>query len=242
LSQFGRSDGSEWTAVPVDPIEVVESAAAMSASVALSYSEPSLAMELTVALAEAGRARGVDVVWKSNGFLTARAAEVAADHVAAVNVDIKGVDDRRHRRLTGAPIAPVIDTIRLFRERGVWVEVSTPLIPGVSTDPADLTAVAETIADIDPLIPWHLLRFTPTYEMAGEAPSSPADLARAREIGYQTGLRFVYVERALGASGRTTWCPSCAAAVVERGIWEVTGDNVVGSACGQCGTYLPGRW
>jgi pyruvate formate lyase activating enzyme len=242
ISQYGRSTDAGWSARPVDPAAIVAAAEARSACVALSYSEPSLAIELTLALAEQGRARGVEVVWKSNGFLTPEAVDLAAPALAAVNIDVKGVDDVRHRRLTGAPAAPVIETLRRFKERGVWVEVATPLIPGVSADPEDLTAIAELLVDVDPAIPWHLLRFTPAYRMSDHAPTAPDELDRARRIGLAAGLRHVYVERALGPAGRTTWCPGCGAAVVERDVWAVAANRIRGSACPDCGTRLEGRW
>lgn len=242
ISQYGRSGDVAWAAETVDPAGIVRKAAEISGCVALSYSEPSLAIELTVALAEHGRPLGVDVVWKSNGFLTPEAVELAAPALAAVNIDIKGIDDTRHRRLTGAPVSPVIEAVRQLKHRGVWVEVSTPLIPGVSAEPEDIAAIADLIADIDPMMPWHLLRFTPTYRMAEHKPTAPQRLDQARRIGLVAGLRHVYVERALGPEGRTTWCPSCGAAVIERDIWAVAHNRLIDSACPDCGTRLEGRW
>src|SRR5690606_9242780 len=96
----------------VDPDAVVAQAAGAGAAVALSYSEPSLAGELTLALAAAARPRGVPVVWKSNGFVTPSALERLGPCLAAVNLDLKAADDRRHRALTGAPLGPVLDTAR----------------------------------------------------------------------------------------------------------------------------------
>src|SRR5262249_3448673 len=149
-------------------------------------------------LSRHGRDAGVEVVWKSNGFLTPEAVALCAPAVAAVNIDVKGVDERSHRRLTGAPAAPVLAAIRALREHGTWVEASTPLIPGV-TDPERIAAALVTIsADI----PWHLVRFTPAYRMREEDPTPPEALAAAAEAGRAAGLRYVYVERALGPAGR----------------------------------------
>jgi pyruvate formate lyase activating enzyme len=242
VSQLGRDPSARVDAKPVDAAAVVREAASHGACVALSYSEPSLAPELTLALADAGHAAGVDVVWKTNGFLTRHAADLIGPHLAAANVDVKAVDDRDHRRLTGAPAAPVVDTISRLREHGVWVEVSTPLIPGVSAEPAALRAIARAVAEIDPDIPWHLLRFTPVYRMSDADPTSPASLAAAREIGFEAGLRYCYVERALGEEGRNTLCRGCGTVVLERAVWGVTANHLTDGRCPACGGILPGRW
>lgn len=242
MSQYGRSDGFGWTARPVEVDAIIADAAANGACVALSYSEPSLAVELTLALAERGREHGVEIIWKSNGFLTDRATEAVAPALAACNIDVKTADPDRHERLTGAPLAPVPATVRRLRDLGVWVEIATPLIPGFASDPGDVRRVADLIAGIDPAIPWHLLRFTPTYRMRHHDPTAPAALAEAAAIGRDAGLRHVYVERALGAAGRSTYCPSCARPVIERGVYGVTGNLLIAGACPHCGTRVEGRW
>jgi pyruvate formate lyase activating enzyme len=238
ISQYGRDDESVWDARPIEVEQVVTRAAEMGAAIALSYTEPSLAPELTLELARQGRDRGVEVVWKSNGFLTPEAVALCAPAVAAVNIDVKGVDEASHRRLTGASARPVIEAIRGFRDQGTWVEVSTPLVPGV-TDPQRVAAV---LAAISPDIPWHLVRFTPAYRMRDQNPTTPQALAEAADAGRASGLRYVYVERALGAAGRTTRCPSCEAPVVRRDVWSLAESRLEAGHCPDCGTFLEGRW
>jgi pyruvate formate lyase activating enzyme len=242
LSQFGRRGGDGWRASPAEPEDIARQAAGQGAAIALSYSEPSLAIELTLALARAGTPLGVPLVWKTNGFLTPEAAAVAAPVLAAVNVDIKAAAERAHRRLTGAPLAPVLEAIARLRGAGVWVEVSTPIVPGTVDRGEDLQVIASWIAAVDPMTPWHLLRFTPTFRMTAENPTTPEDLAAARDIGLDAGLRHVYVERALGPEGRRTVCPACGAAVVERGIWAVESVRVRDGRCPECREPISGVW
>ncbi|TCO52892.1 pyruvate formate lyase activating enzyme [Actinocrispum wychmicini] len=238
ISQYGRDDESVWNANAVDPADIVGQAAAMGGNVALSYTEPSLAPELTLELARLGRDVGVEIVWKSNGFLTPEAVALTAPAVAAVNIDLKGVDEQSHRRLTGGSVRPVIETIGLFREHGTWVEVSTPIIPGV-TEPA---RVADVLAGISTEIPWHLVRFTPAYRMRDEDPTSPDDIADAVAAGRAAGLKYVYVERALGDDGRATRCPKCGSTVLSRGVWSLRENRIVAGRCPDCGTAIEGRW
>ncbi|MGW5128907.1 AmmeMemoRadiSam system radical SAM enzyme [Streptomyces sp. NPDC004069] len=243
LSQYGRDGGIELATESVDIPATVESAAREGAAVGLSYSEPSLAAELTLELAERAGPLGVPVVWKSNGFLSVEAARRLAPALSAVNIDVKAVEEEPHRQLTGVSLAPVLDTVRRLYEAGVWVEVSTPLIPGTSADDGQLERIAGFLAALDRDIPWHLLRLTPTFKMADHLPTGPGRLAAARAIGHSAGLRYVYVERALGEKGRATHCSACGWPVVTRKVWGLDDSTgVEGGACRRCGTVVAGVW
>jgi len=242
LSQYGRDSEAPWTGEPARPADLIGEAIAHGAAIGMSYTEPGLAPELTLALAELAAPHGIPLFWKSNGFLTAEAVDLVAPFLAAVNIDVKAADDAAHRRLTGAPLGPVLDTVERFRAAGVWVEISTPLVPTTAGEPAQLRAIARRLAAISPDMPWHLLRFTPDYQLAQAAPTSPRALATAVGLGHEAGLRYVYVERALGAAGRRTACPTCAATLVEREIWALGVNKVVAGACPSCGERVPGLW
>jgi pyruvate formate lyase activating enzyme len=242
ISQIDDGEVDSYATTPVDPAELAAAAASRSASIALSYTEPSLAPELTLALAAAARPLGVDILWKSNGFLTRQATTLIAPALSAVNIDVKAGEETAHRQLTGAPLRPVLETIVSLREYGVWVEVSTPLIPGTNSTPPQLRKIARWIAGIDPGIPWHLLRFTPAFRMREFDPTPVHALETAVEIGRESGLRYVYVERALGPAGRVTHCPGCRAAVVRRGIWGLEVNELVAGRCPYCSTSIEGYW
>src|SRR5262249_35226670 len=216
-----------WRGEVAHPVQLVERAQARGAALGLSYTEPGLAPELTLALAEHASPVNVPILWKTNGFLTSRAIDLVAPTLHAVNIDLKAADDRSHRRLTGAPLAPVLDAIERFRDAGTWVEVSTPLVPGAAGSESQLRGIARLLASVDPGLPWHLLRFTPDFRMRRHRPTAPAALAAAVAIGRDAGLAFVYVERALDASGRRTCCPACGAVLIERGIWKTAWSHIV---------------
>ena len=238
LSQYGRDESVPWTGTPADPAALAGRARAAGAMIGLSYSEPGLAPELTLALAD----HGLPVVWKTNGYLTPAAINLVAPALLGVSIDVKAADSDEHRRLTGAPLGPVLDAVARFADRGVWVEVCTPLIPGVSASARQLQTIARRLAAISRDLPWHLLRFTPDFKMRAAAPTAPSALAAARDIAHQAGLRHVYVERALGPRGRRTTCPGCRATLVERGIWETIDVRLADGACPACGTAIPGKW
>ncbi|MDJ0842263.1 MAG: AmmeMemoRadiSam system radical SAM enzyme [Acidobacteriota bacterium] len=240
LSQYGRHEQACRRAEPVSAQGLADRAEAAGAAIAFSYSEPVLAAELTLALA--ALPRPPRVVWKTNGFMTAQAAARLAPHLDAVNIDLKCLDDAAHRRLTGAPVGPVLDTVETFLAAGVWVELSTPLIPGYSADLQAITAIAGQIRSWGSHIPWHLLRFSPDFRMNDHAPTHPDLLRRAVETARAEGLMFVYVERALAEAGRRTHCPRCHAVFLARDIQAARLPLPVGENCRDCGFAIPGRW
>lgn len=239
VSQVGRTRTAVTDAAEVDVRALSVQAEAAGAAIALSYTEPALGAELTLALAASGDA---PIIWKTNGFLTKIATEAVAVAISAANIDLKCATERAHLRLTGASLRPVLDTIAAFRAAGIWVELSTPIIPGFNDDRKSVSAMAAVIAQIDPKMPWHLLRVTPEYRLHAIAPTLPAVLQRALETAKDAGLAYVYVERALGMEGRETRCATCGLCVIRRGIWETAGIELQNGACPKCKTRIPGVW
>jgi pyruvate formate lyase activating enzyme len=134
----------------------------------------------------------------------------------------------------------VLDTIRRFHDTGVWVEVSTPVAPGVD-NLASLRTIARHLAGIGQ-IPWHLIRFSPAYRQTEAPPTAVETLARAVRIGHDEGLHHVYVERALGDEGRRTRCPECATTVIDRDVWSLRRVGLREGRCPHCSSPVPGRW
>jgi pyruvate formate lyase activating enzyme len=226
-----------------DARAVVDEARRQGHLLAFSFSEPALAAEATLALHRHAAPAGVEIVWKSNGFLTPQTLERVIPALAAVNIDIKAADEAVHRTLSGgAALAPVLAAVEAFIEAGVWVELSTPIIPEVTGDVASLTALARTVRRFGPDVPWHLCRFHPSHRRARSAPASPGLLSMARAIGQEAGLRYVYVERALGPAGATTVCPGCGGPVVHRHQARTLEVRLNDGRCPACGTAVAGRW
>ncbi len=242
LSQFGRTDDAPWTGVSVAPESVVTRAANEGLSIAFSYSEPVLAAELTLALAPLAKAAGVPLLWKTNGFVTEEAAREVAPALTAANVDLKAPGDEAHIRLTGAPVTPVVRALEVWREAGVWLEISTPVIPGFNDDVESLGALARILAAVGPQTPWHLLRFHPDYRLNGAPPTHPDLLERAGEIARAEGLVHVYVERALGDRGRATRCAGCGEPVIERRTEGVRDNRLRDGRCPHCHVAVAGCW
>jgi pyruvate formate lyase activating enzyme len=240
LSQFGRTPAAPWQAEPVSPDSLIKTACKHNAAIGFSYSEPSLAAELTQALAQAGQ--NIELIWKTNGFLTAYALHCLAPMLAAVNIDLKSVNNKKHEALTGVAVKPILDNIAAFIEAGVWVEISTPIIPKINADSQSLHLIAKAIDSVSPQIPWHLIRFTPEFKLQRLPPTSVDMLKQAVQIAHDIGLQYIYVERALGAKGRNTFCPHCHRELISREIWGLRYNALNDGKCPDCGTVISGRW
>jgi len=135
-----------------------------------------------------------------------------------------------------------LETLEILLELGVWVEVSTPLIPGVNTAGGELEKIAKALAGLQVDIPWHLVRFVPEHRMSGLSPTAPETLRRAIQIGRDAGLRFIYTERLLDEAGRQTLCPHCRSPLVERRLYGLVEDRTRNGQCPNCGASLPCVW
>ena len=137
----------------------------------------------------------------------------------------------------------MLDAIGLHRRLGIWVEVTTLVIPGGNDSEAELRDIARFLAGVDRNIPWHVSRFFPAHRMAEVPPTPLATLERARELGLEAGLRHVYLGNLRpGEAGEDTVCPGCAVAVIRRRGHHVLANTLREGACPHCGQAIAGVW
>jgi pyruvate formate lyase activating enzyme len=238
ISQWPRASAGGMPGEAVAPEEVVADARRYQcASISYTYTEPTVFFEYARDVALLARQAGLKNNFVTNGFMTPEALQEMRGWLDAANVDLKAWQDAFYRKVCKARIGPVKDSIRRMHEMGVWVEVTTLLVPGQNDDPADLKGIAEFLASISPDMPWHVSRYHPDFEMS-EPPATPIKtLELAVRIGREAGLRYVYG----GNVGQMedTVCPSCGTAVIARLGFSIVGRNLRGAACGKCGTAIP---
>ncbi|MGO9611422.1 MAG: AmmeMemoRadiSam system radical SAM enzyme [Dissulfurispiraceae bacterium] len=208
-------------------------------SISYTYTEPTIFMEFAYDCARLARQRGLKNVFVSNGFSTPEATRLIAPYLDGNNIDLKG-DDDFYKKVVGARLQPVIDTIKLMKELGVWVEVTTLIIPGYNDSEDFLTWVAEFIKSVDISMPWHVTQFYPTFKLT-DAPRTPVGtLVKARQIGLKAGLKYVYEGNAHGQGGESTYCPSCGELLIERYGFFLTSVKMTASRCPNCGSAVEG--
>ncbi|MGV1099499.1 AmmeMemoRadiSam system radical SAM enzyme [Thiovibrio sp. JS02] len=242
ISQYPRLSPGPLPGTLRTPAEVVSAAReSRCQSISYTYVEPTIFYEFAYDCAKLAKEAGIRNIFVSNGYTGAEATRELAPVLDANNIDLKAFTDKFYREVCKARLQPVLDTIKLMHELGVWVEVTTLVIPGLNDSEAELLDIARFIKSISVDIPWHVTRFWPTYEMTDRPPTPHSTLIRAREIGLAEGLRFVYVGNIPGGEGENTYCPECKTLLIERIGFSISQLLVSAEgACPKCGTRIAG--
>ncbi|TKJ30188.1 MAG: AmmeMemoRadiSam system radical SAM enzyme [Chloroflexi bacterium B3_Chlor] len=237
ISQAPR-EGLSPSAEDFPPGQVVAAAKRYACdSIAYTYTEPTVFFEYAYDAAKLAHQEGIKNIFVTNGYMTLEALEEISPYLDAANVDLKSFSDAFYRRVCGARLQPVLETIEAMHQRGVWVEVTTLLIPGLNDSDDELRRIAQFVHEVGPDIPWHISRFTPRYKMRDKPTTSIERIHRAAEIGREQGLRYVYVGNVPGDLHENTLCPSCGEVVIGR-IGYHTTLHLEGNRCASCGQEL----
>ena len=242
ISQYPRERRFSIPGKDTSPEEIVTAASQNNcASISYTYTEPTIFFEFAYDCARLAKEKGIKNVFVSNGYTGKEAIKVIAPFLDANNIDLKG-SDQFYRDICGARLDPVKDTIRLMKELGVWVEVTTLIIPDLNDSEKDLTDIAEFISSVDPAIPWHVTQFYPTYKLL-DKPHTPVKTLRwAREIGFKAGLKYVYEGNVPGEGGENTYCHACKETLIERFGYSISLNRIKDGRCPKCNTIIEGIW
>ena len=242
ISQLPREHGGWIVGEEVTSEDLIFAAKSTQArSISYTYTEPTIFFEFCYETGKLAAKEGLKNIFVTNGYMTEEALEEAKDWLHAATVDLKSFSEDFYRRFCGASLQPVLDTIRRMWEAGIWVEVTTLVIPGRNDSPEELRWIAEFLMGISPDIPWHISRFVPAYKAWDLPPTPVATLRKAREVGLSAGLRFVYLGNVPG-EGEDTFCPSCGRVLVRRYGFYVLENAILDGHCPQCGAAIPGIW
>jgi len=241
ISQYPHKHGGEIIGRDRTPDQIVTAAkTAGCETIAYTYTEPTIFYEFTYDTAVLARKEEIKNVFVSNGYISAEAARQIAPYLDAINVDLKAFTDKLYKEVCGARLNPVLETIRLMKELDVWVEVTTLIIPGLNDGEQELHDIARFVKSVGPEVPWHVSRFYPAYKLLDRPPTPAATLRRAREIGMEEGLRYVYEGNVPGEGGENTRCYACGALLIERYGLALTRNRLQDGKCPECGTKIDG--
>lgn len=240
LSQPPRS-GAPVRGERVAPAALVEEAVGLGApSLSYTYSEPTIFFELVEETARLAHERGLKNILVSNGFMSPDCLDALKDLVDAANIDLKSFRNSFYETICGARLKPVLDNLKRMKEFGWWVEVTTLVIPGKNDSDEELTDIARFIRDeLGADTPWHLSRFHADHRMLDVPATPPERLEQAHRIGVEAGLEYVYLGNLRGGPYDHTYCPHCAATLIERDGFRVVRKS--GPICPSCGERLAGR-
>jgi pyruvate formate lyase activating enzyme len=173
--------------------------------------------------------------------MTPELLHLMAGLIHGINVDLKAGRGEFYHRISGAALEPVLANLKLIQQLGIWLEVTTLVIPGLNDGDAELRWVARYLVDaLGPDVPWHISRFYPQYKMSDTPPTPAASLERTWRIGRDAGLHYVYVGNVPGHDTESTRCPSCGTVVIERYGYQTRLRGLRNGKCAKCGTAVAG--
>ena len=212
-------------------------------SISYTYTEPTIFFEFAYETAKLAHSKGIRNVFVTNGYMSPEALDMINPYLDAANVDLKAFTDKYYHELCGAKLEHVKTTLKKMKSLGIFVEVTTLIIPGLNDEPSELNELALFIArDLGTDTPWHISRFHPTYKLT-DRPSTPVKtLTSAREIGLKAGLKYVYTGNVPGNAAENTFCYSCGQTVIERWGFQVGKMRIKDGKCTKCGAEMDGVW
>ena len=226
----------------MSPAEVVSSAQRTnSQTIAYTYTEPTIFFEYAYETAQRAHQAGISNIFVTNGYMTREMLEVFHPYLDAANVDLKAFRKKTYHRFIGAGFKQVLDSMKIMKQLGIWLEVTTLVIPGINDDPAELQDIANFIAqELGTDTPWHISRFFPQYKMTEYPPTPHETLQQAQEIGLEAGLRHVYLGNVREESN--TFCYSCGHLLIQRQGYRIAENNILDGECANCGMRIEGVW
>jgi len=243
ISQYPRLHGKEIPGRSMTPADIVASArATQTESISYTYTEPTIFSEFAYDTALLAKEQGIRNVFVSNGFMTENAATAMAEVLDGDNIDLKSYSEEFYQKICRAKLQPVLDTISRLKKLGVWIELTTLVIPGLNDSDGELNDIANFIKSVGIDIPWHVSAFHPTYKMLDRSRTPASTLRRAREIGLKTGLRYVYTGNIPGDAGENTYCYGCNELLIERLGFTIRRNFLKDGHCRKCGNKIDGVW
>ncbi len=213
-------------------------------SIAYTYSEPSAWFEYMYDIAKAARAKNIKNCWITCGYIQEEPLRELCKYIDAANVNLKSFSEEIYRDLNSGKLQPILDTLVTLKRQGVWFEVTNLVVPTYTDKPDMIRRMCDwLLANIGPDYPLHFSRFQPQHKLTHLPPTPKDILIEAQEIARRAGLRYVYVGNCREVlNAETTYCPECKKAVIERDVFSVQVNHIVGGKCEYCSTAIAGVW
>lgn len=231
-------------AVPMTPGEVVQTAIDHGVNtICFTYNEPTQQYEYMYDIARSAKEKGLKVTLHSNGEMNPEPMKALLPLIDSVAVDLKAFDPEVYRKLTTGELAPVLNTLKLIKEQGVWLEVVCLIIPTWSDDMESAGKMCRWIHDnLSGEVPVHFSRFFPACQLTGLSPTPISTLEQAHDIARDAGLDYVYISNVAGHEYANTCCPGCGKILIERKGLLIQQNNIAAGRCKFCGHVIPGIW
>jgi len=222
---------------------VSECLARNCSSIAYTYSEPVTFYEYPYVTAFLARQAGIKNIFKSNGYINPEPLRKLCTVIDAANIDLKSFNDSTYLRLSGGRLQPVLDSLLIWKDQGVWLEITNLIIPGWTDSQDEIKKMCNWLSGNGfSRTPIHFSRFHPTYKLEQLPPTPVEVLNTAVKIAQDAGLQYVYTGNVPGHEQSNTTCPDCGTRLIIRQGYSITSNTLIGNKCSKCGRVIDGIW
>lgn len=234
--KYRKIPGEEYT--PENVVSLAKSSRCQS--IAYTYTEPTIFFEFAYEIARLAYQEGIKNIFITNGYMSEEALEKIKPFLDGANVDLKSFREEFYHKVCGAKLKPVLENLRRMKKMGIWVEVTTLVIPTLNDSEEEFRNIAQFIRSLGEETPWHISAFYPAYKALQYPPTPAETLRNARRIGREEGLRYVYCGNVPGDEGENTYCYRCGELVLGRYGYTITSRHIREGKCAHCGTPIDG--
>ncbi len=225
----------------ISPKEIINLAKQRKTKIiAYTYTEPTIFFEYAYDICRLAKKEGIKNIFVTNGYIEEKPLRKIAPYMDAANVDLKSMREKFYHRVCGAHLKPVLETLRLIKELGIWVEVTTLIIPTLNDSKEEQKEIANFIVTLGKETPWHISRFHPAYRLTDLPPTPVKTLDQARRIGMEAELKYVYIGNIPVNEGENTYCPNCGKIIINRSGYWIEKIKIKDRHCKYCGFSIDG--
>jgi pyruvate formate lyase activating enzyme len=219
--------------------QIVENAInAKCKSISYTYTEPTIFYEYAYDISRIAHKKGLKNIFVTNGYISKKPLQDISDYLDAANIDLKSISPDFYKNVCKADLKHVLDMIKIYYDLGIWIEITTLIIPGYNDDENELIQIAEFIKSISEDIPWHVSAFHPDYKLSDGQRTSFSTMKNAVEIGKEMGLKYVY-QGNIG-QGENTFCPNCNSLLINRSFLRSSENIIKNGKCPLCDIVING--
>jgi pyruvate formate lyase activating enzyme len=212
-------------------------------SIAYTYSEPMTFYEYVYETAILAKQAGIKNIVKSNGYINAEPLKKLCSVIDGANIDLKAFTESTYLKLTGGKLQPVLDTLKVYKDMGVWLEITNLVVPAWSDNLDDIRNMCRWLSDNGfRNTPIHFSRFYPVHKLEQLPPTPVNTLDNASRVAIEEGLKYVYTGNVPGNELSDTKCPSCKSTIIERQGYRIASNTIAGGKCNKCGQIIDGVW
>jgi pyruvate formate lyase activating enzyme len=241
ISQFKPEETNNFDLMPEKIIEACLRNNCQS--IAYTYSEPIAFYEYMYDTSRLAKKEGIKNLWITNGYINEEPLRDLCKFIDAANVDLKSFKEEIYNELNSGSLKPVLDTLKILKEKNVWFEITNLIVPSWTDDMDMIRDMCKwlyknKLADY----PLHFSRFTPMYKLIHLPPTPVSILEKARKIALDSGIKHVYIGNVPNNPAENTYCPRCGKIIIERKGYSIINNNLADGSCKFCGEKIAGVW